>query len=96
MFSNSVKYFHIELVRHSLASFSNLTKCLWVRPGAYQRVERLKDASLGKAPALPINIGLGWKGFPGTNTLASLITDIYYKIGPIKRNMLVCFPLALV
>jgi hypothetical protein len=44
-----------------------------VRPGAYPRVEHLKDASLGKALALLTNIRLGWIGFPGTNTLA------YYK-----------------
>jgi hypothetical protein len=41
-----------------------------VRPGAYPRVEHLKGASLGWAPALLANIRLGWKGFPGTNTLA--------------------------
>jgi hypothetical protein len=39
-------------------------------PGAYPRVEHLKGASLVWAPALPANIGLGWKDFPGTNTLA--------------------------
>jgi hypothetical protein len=33
-------------------------------------VEHLIGASLGKAPALPANIRLGWKGLPGTNTLA--------------------------
>ncbi len=30
----------------------------------------LNDASLGLALALLGNIGLGWKGLPGTNTLA--------------------------
>ncbi len=39
-------------------------------PGAYHRVEHLKGATLGQAPALPANIRLGWKGLPGTNTLA--------------------------
>ncbi len=39
---------------------------MWVRPGAYSRVDHLKDASLGYPP----NIRLGWKGMPGTNTLA--------------------------
>jgi hypothetical protein len=42
-------------------------------------VESLKGASLGKAMAFPENIRLGWKGLPGTNTLAycknSKITD---------------------
>jgi hypothetical protein len=33
-------------------------------------VEHLKGASLGLAPALPANARRGWKGFPGTNTLA--------------------------
>jgi hypothetical protein len=41
-----------------------------VRPGAYSRVGQLKGASLGKAPTLPINTRLGWKGLPVTNTLA--------------------------
>jgi len=41
-----------------------------VRPGAYLRVEHLKVAPLGLAPALPTNIRLGWKGLPGTNALA--------------------------
>ncbi len=37
---------------------------------AYPRVEHLKGASLGYAPALPKNIGLGCKGLEGINTLA--------------------------
>jgi hypothetical protein len=37
---------------------------------AYPRVELLKGASLGQAPALPANIRLGWKNLPGTNALA--------------------------
>ncbi len=41
-----------------------------VAPGAHPRVEHLKGASLGQAPALTTNITLGWKGLPGTNTLA--------------------------
>jgi hypothetical protein len=32
---------------------------LWVKPEAYPRVEHLKGASLGLAPALPANIRLG-------------------------------------
>jgi hypothetical protein len=44
-----------------------------LRPGACPRMEHLKGASLEKAPALPANIRLSWKDFPGTNTLA------YYK-----------------
>jgi hypothetical protein len=53
----------------SLASFSSLVMCLWVRPGAYPRVEHL-GASLSLASALPANTRLGWKVSPGTNTLA--------------------------
>ncbi len=40
----------------SLASLSILVLCLWVRPGAYLRVEHLKVASLRYALALPANI----------------------------------------
>ncbi len=36
---------------------------------AYRRVEHLKDASLGRLPALPTNIRLDWKGWTGTNVL---------------------------
>jgi hypothetical protein len=50
-----------------MASFSSLVLCLWVRPGAYPRVEHMKGASHWVGPA---NIILGWKGLPGTNTLA--------------------------
>jgi hypothetical protein len=38
--------------------------------GAYPRVKLLKIASLRLAPALPVNITLGYKGLPGTNTLS--------------------------
>jgi hypothetical protein len=54
----------------SLASLSCIVLCLWIRSWAYPRVEHLKGASLGYAPALPTNIRLGWNGLPGTNTLA--------------------------
>jgi hypothetical protein len=33
-------------------------------------VDHLKGASLGPAQASPANIRLGWRGLPGTNTLA--------------------------
>ncbi len=33
-------------------------------------MEHLKGASLRYAPALSANIKLGWKGLPGTHTLA--------------------------
>jgi hypothetical protein len=38
--------------------------------GTYTRVEHLTGSSIGKAPAFPTNIRLGWKGFLRTNTLA--------------------------
>ncbi len=62
--------FHNKQEYLSLASLSILVYCLWVRTGAYPRVEHLKGASLGYALALPTNIRLGWKGLPGTNALA--------------------------
>ncbi len=62
--------FHNKLECLSLATISSLVYCLWVRPGAHPRVEHLKCSSLRKALALPANIRLGWKGLPGTNTLA--------------------------
>jgi hypothetical protein len=40
-----------------------------VKAGAYTRLEHLKGASLGKAPALPANISLGWKDLSETNSL---------------------------
>jgi hypothetical protein len=43
---------------------------MWVRPGAYPRVEHLKGASFGYAPALSANIRLSWEGLPETNNLA--------------------------
>jgi hypothetical protein len=43
-----------------LTGFSSLFYCLWVRPGAYPRVEHLKGASLRQVPALLANITLGW------------------------------------
>jgi len=40
------------------------------RRGASRGVEHMKGASLAEVPRIPANIRLGWKGFPGTNTLA--------------------------
>ncbi len=42
-------------------------------PGAYPSAEHQKGALFGQAQALPVNSRIGWKGLPGTNTLA------YYK-----------------
>jgi hypothetical protein len=42
-------------------------------PGVYPRVKHLKGASLERALASSPDIRLGYKGLPGTNTLA------YYK-----------------
>jgi hypothetical protein len=43
---------------------------LWARPGAYPRVEHLKEPSLDQALALRGNIKLDRIGLPGTNTRA--------------------------
>ncbi len=43
---------------------------LWVRPGAYSKVDLLKVVLLGYVVALPVNIRLGWKGLPGINNRA--------------------------
>jgi hypothetical protein len=40
------------------------------RPVANPIKNYLKGVILRWAPALPANIRLGWKGLPGTNTLA--------------------------
>jgi hypothetical protein len=53
---------------------------LWVRPGAYHRVKRLKDALVGQAPALLTNIRQDWQGMLGTNIL------VYYKIRKLERQ----------
>jgi len=62
--------FRNKIEHLSLASFSSLVKCLWVKPRAYPRVEHLKVASLGQALALPANIRRNWKSLSGTNVLA--------------------------
>jgi hypothetical protein len=49
---------------------SSLVRYLWLRQGAYLRVEHLKGVSLGYTPPSLTNISVGWKGLPGTNTLA--------------------------
>jgi hypothetical protein len=48
-----------------MASHTSLVEGWYVGTGAYLRVEHLKGASRGQA-----NIRLGWRGLPGTNTLA--------------------------
>ncbi len=39
----------------------------------YPKVEHLKGSSLGQATALHGNMRLGWKGWPGTNTLVAIV-----------------------
>ncbi len=53
-----------------LTSLSRLLYCLWRGPGVYHWVEHMKGSSIVQVFALPTNIRLGWKGLPGTNTLA--------------------------
>jgi hypothetical protein len=48
--------------------FSSPVRYLWLRQGAYLRVEHMKGVSLGQTPPSLTNIRLGWKGLPGKNT----------------------------
>ncbi len=75
LYGRKLRIFVISQSICTTESLSSLKLCLWIRQGAYPTVEHLKGAcaSLRQAPALPANISLGWKGFPGTNALA------YYK-----------------
>jgi hypothetical protein len=50
-----------------LAGFSKLFQWLWVRKGAYPRVEHLEGASFRQAPAFLTTIRLGYKSVPRTN-----------------------------
>jgi hypothetical protein len=71
--ANVIKHvttFHKKLERFSLASLSSLVQCLWIRSGAYPRVEHLSGASFEQAAALPSDIRLSSKGLPRTNALA--------------------------
>jgi hypothetical protein len=56
----------------SLASWEDTGLCsdLWVRPGAFPRVDHMKCASFWQHLAILANIRPGWKGLSGTNTLA--------------------------
>jgi hypothetical protein len=49
-----------------------LQPCLMfvVKAGAYLREAPFRWSTLGRPLALPTNIRLGWRGLPGTNTLA--------------------------
>ncbi len=64
-----------------------------MRPGAYPRVEHLKGALLGLAPALQVNIRLGWKGLPGTNALAYMKAirysrKMFYRDWPLESSIM--------
>jgi hypothetical protein len=56
---------NLRIFSNNLANLSSLVYRL-----SSPRVEHLKGSSTGWAPALPTDIILGWKGLPGTNTLA--------------------------
>ncbi len=69
----------------SLASFSGIVKCLWVRSGAYPRVEELKSASPGMTLALPSNIRLRLARDKHSSLLWKFVNygcKKFYKIGP--------------
>jgi hypothetical protein len=53
-----------------LASLSRIVYCLQVRQEPMQVKHTSGAPLLGRLPALPKNIRLGWKGLPGANTLA--------------------------
>jgi hypothetical protein len=54
-------------VIHALPSW--LTLPANVKPEGQNHIKTFYGCNL-RAPALPTNIRLGWKGIPGTNTLA--------------------------
>jgi hypothetical protein len=58
-YSRKLRNFRNKLEHLSLASLSSLVQCLRVWP----------EPTLVWS-TLPTNIGLGWKGLPGTNALA--------------------------
>ncbi len=63
--------FRNKLEYLSLSSLSSLVNCLWAGPGAYPRLQHLRGSSVEWALAVSTNNRLGWKGFPGTNTLVN-------------------------
>ncbi len=79
---------HNEIEFLSLAGLSILIKCVWVRPGAYPRVEHLKGDSIGLTPALLSNIMLGLERLARDKHSCLLRTfenfghKFFYNIGP--------------
>ncbi len=53
-YGRNLRIFIISQSICPLANLSCLVKCLWVRPGAYPTLERLKGASLRQAPGAKI------------------------------------------
>jgi hypothetical protein len=72
----------------SLTILTSLVYCLWVRPEPTQVKCYLATPVYGRLLLLPANIGLGWKGMPGTYKHSSLLrkfvlrTKKFYNIGP--------------
>jgi hypothetical protein len=66
------------------------------RPGAYYRVDHLRDSSIGKALALLTMIRLGWNFQPGTNTLdyykylEKNVHKKFYKLWPRSKLIHYC------
>ncbi len=75
LFTNSCN----KLVCLSVESHYSLVLCLWVRPGAFPRVEHLKEASLGQSQPLPQNA-------PGAN-----VTKLFFPLFTNSCNKLVCW-----
>jgi hypothetical protein len=67
-YGRNLRMFVIKLDRLYLASHYSHVSYLWVRSGAFLRVEHLQDVAFKLAPVLA-NITLGYKGLCGTDTL---------------------------
>ncbi len=74
LFTNSCN----KLMCLSVESHYSLVLCLWVRPGAFPRMEHLKDASLGQSQPLPQNA-------PGANVI-----KLFCQLFTNSCNKLVC------
>ncbi len=79
--SRNVRIYGISQIIRPWQAFHAQSVGLWVR-SERTRVKHLPG------PALPTNIGIGWKGLPRTNTLALLRKFVnyghktFYRIGP--------------
>ncbi len=76
-----------KLERQSQANLFRLYKCLWVRSGAYPRVDHLKVSPFGQTLTMYVNIRLGCKSLPNTCLLGALqITAVksFITLAPVR------------